>query len=538
MAQLESFGFKNAADKVTYEAEYAERAKDHQDEKWSFINSNRNSSLVQNVRHNVLIAGFKHSYQDPRTGATKGRNITIAALAGYCGHLYTTNLMDWLNEKRVIMVIKAFQAIEKARFHPTVIDTPHLRTVEIWAQLNNPQNIDLLQRRSVSLDINELDAITDQTGMETLIRKLPDQCSQAQIAIQSDKSIHHKERKDRKREIGIVAIAIQLARFQQVLLHTCNGQRFFPGKAGLADHPGFKVFEDAIEIEDLSRAVEIFVFAKIRTVSRVNAVSQRKMEPKDNLAQKPYYYSPTIFADQIAMKAAAVSSDRPSPPEFRDRMSGTIRTTESETLEAASDHHPTVPASHSGIEPKSGTHDISTLSGISTARKHYARTNEPTGKPCVTHDNSPTFWSEQARIEANKAMTKQKQSDIKKKVSNIKQTRRYDERKLQGWQAKLEKLTQTLKTHDNDLESLAVEYQQAENELRRLEREAKMLVSDLDLAMIKRKREELEQDEERIKKRKQALVDGDRSYHGGDAARYIILSLSVKGAVISCGQNP
>ena len=61
----------------------------------------------------------------------------------------------------------------------------------------------------------------------------------------------------------------------------------------------------------------------------------------------------------------------------------------------------------------------------------------------------------------------------------------------------------------SDLEGLAEEDRQAYNELKRLDREAKMLVSDFDLAVIKRKREELEQDEERIKKRKQALVDED-----------------------------
>lgn len=34
-----------------------------------------------------------------------------------------------------------------------------------------------------------------------------------------------------------------------------------------------------------------------------------------------------------------------------------------------------------------------------------------------------------------------------------------------------------------------------------------MLVSEFDLAIIKRKRDELEQDEERIKKQKQALIE-------------------------------
>lgn len=62
MAQDESSGFKDAADKAAYEADYAERAKDHQDEEWRYINSDRDAKLFQNVRHNVLIAGFEHSY--------------------------------------------------------------------------------------------------------------------------------------------------------------------------------------------------------------------------------------------------------------------------------------------------------------------------------------------------------------------------------------------------------------------------------------------------------------------------------------------
>lgn len=74
---------------------------------------------------------------------------------------------------------------------------------------------------------------------------------------------------------------------------------------------------------------------------------------------------------------------------------------------------------------------------------------------------------------------------------------------------RLEKLIQTLKGHGDDLESIAEQYQEATKELKDLERYAKMLVSDFDLAIIRLKRDELEQDEERIKKRKQALVEED-----------------------------
>lgn len=387
-----------------------------------------------------------------------------------------------------------------------MINTPHLRTVKIWAQLNNPQNIDLLKRGSVDLDIDEINTITDQSGMEALISRLPDQCSQAQIAVQSDEGIRDKKKKDRKKEIGIVAMAIQLARFQQVLLHTCDGQRFFPGKSGLADHFGFRVFEDSIEIEDLSRAVELFLFAKTRTVFRCNAGSQRKVEPKDNLAQKPYYYPPSIFADHDAAKAAAASGHWPVAPVMGDR---TIEATDGETQHAMSEYLSAVPELDSRMAVSNSERGMSRHSGTKPGRKRVARSDEPSGKPEVAYEDLRILCKDQARIEEGKAKAKQKQIDIKKKMSSIKQTRRNDEKKLRGWEQKLERLRQTLKDHEHDLVGLAEQYQEVADELKNLEKEAKVLVSDFDLAAIKRKRDELEQDEERIKKQKQALADED-----------------------------
>lgn len=116
MAQDESSGFKNAADKAAYESNFAERAKYHQAEEQRFIHNDRDATLFHNVRHNVLVAGFKHSQQEKGTSVSRGRNISSATLAGYCGHLYTTELMDWLCEKRVAMVFKAFQAMEVCDF--------------------------------------------------------------------------------------------------------------------------------------------------------------------------------------------------------------------------------------------------------------------------------------------------------------------------------------------------------------------------------------------------------------------------------------
>jgi len=33
-------------------------------------------------------------------------------MAGYCGQLYTLELMEWVKEDRVQLIFKAFQAIE------------------------------------------------------------------------------------------------------------------------------------------------------------------------------------------------------------------------------------------------------------------------------------------------------------------------------------------------------------------------------------------------------------------------------------------
>jgi DNA repair exonuclease SbcCD ATPase subunit len=304
-------------------------------------------------------------------------------------------------------------------------------------------------------------------------------------------------------------MGIQLARFQQVLLHTSNGQRFFPGKAGLPGNPGCKVFEGAIEIEDLSRAVELFAYAKIRTEYKRNAEGERLNKAKDVLAEKPYFYPPSVIADRDAAQAAAASGNCPAAPVNHTQTIRMINTAENETPDATPDSHPMVPASLHIVEAEDGTHGMPTLSGIGQVRKHSSRSREPTEKPEVAFEDLRMLWKEQARIEEGKTKAKQKQKDIKKKVSNVKQVRRNDENKLRGWEEKMERLRQTLKGHEDDLGGLAEQYQEATKELKDLEREAKMLVSDFDLAVIKRKRDELEQDEERIKKQKQALVKGD-----------------------------
>lgn len=255
------------------------------------------------------------------------------------------------------------------------------------------------------MNIDEINAVTDQSGMEALISRLPDQCSQAQIAVQSEEGIRDKKKKDRKQELGIVAMAIQLARFQQALLHTCDGRRFFPGKSGLAGHSGFRVFADFIEIEDLSRAVELFVFAKTRTVFRCNAGSQRKVEPKDNLAQKPYYYPPSIFADQDTAKAAAASGRLPAAPVLVDQ---TIGATNCETQHATSESLSAVPESNSRMAVTNSDRGMSRYCGTKQGRRRVARSVESSEKPEVAYEDLRILWEDQARIEEGKAKAKQK----------------------------------------------------------------------------------------------------------------------------------
>jgi len=381
-----------------------------------------------------------------------------------------------------------------------------LSAKNVWAQLNNPQNVDLIKKESVEIPIGVLESITDQSDMEILISELPGLCGRAQRDVDDTEGMTKTQKNARKKEISYVAMGIQLTRFQQVLLHTSNGQRFFPGKANLAGNPGCRVFEGFIEIEDLSRAVELFASAKIRTQYKRNAEGERLNKARDVLAEKPYFYSPSVIADRDAAKAAAGGGYGSAAPVLRDQ---TIEANGSEIQHAASGSLSLVPESHSGTAVNNSDRGTSRCSNIQQERQRVTRSNDSSRKPEVPYEDLRILWKDQARIEEGKAKAKQKQIDIKKKVSDIKQTRRNDENKLKGWEEKLEKLRQTLKDHEDDLEGLAEQYQEATNELKKLDRAAKLLVSDFDLAAIKRKRDELEQDEARIKKQKPALVDED-----------------------------
>jgi hypothetical protein len=100
--------------------------------------------------------------------------------------------------------------------------------------------------------------------MVALLKELPAQLSSKLRAIDRSRRLGKREKDADRRDIGYVARGIQLARFQQALTHTANGKMFFPGKADIAGNPGRRVFEDFVEIEDLSRAFELFTQQKCR----------------------------------------------------------------------------------------------------------------------------------------------------------------------------------------------------------------------------------------------------------------------------------
>lgn len=263
--------------------------------------------------------------------------------------------------------------------------------------MNDQKNVGRLKRVYVELSAHDLTSVTDQTGMEALISQLPGCCSEHQSTFDNDVTSARVVRGQTKEDTMYIAMAIQLARFQQALCHTCDGHRFFPGKADLAVSPGCRVFEDLIDIEDLSRAYELFTYRKHQHSFTHETLSS----PKDGLAQKPYFYPLNLAWAHYAAKLDTrnvISSDA------------------SEWEEASGvSHDQTLSASiPDTIEP----HTI-TGSTRSTARIGSSSRDQESGD-----EDKQTLSRAQARIEASKAEARQKQKEISKKVTNIKQAQR------------------------------------------------------------------------------------------------------------------
>jgi hypothetical protein len=100
----------------------------------------------------------------------------------------------------------------------------------MWKALSDPKHIGHLKRTYVELAPGDLASVTTQAGMEMFISRLPDSCSTEQDTVDDNEAWAQFVTGDRKQDVPYIAMAIQLARFQQALLHTCNGQRFFRAK--------------------------------------------------------------------------------------------------------------------------------------------------------------------------------------------------------------------------------------------------------------------------------------------------------------------
>jgi hypothetical protein len=141
--------------------------------------------------------------------------------------------------------------------------SPTFRTPpSVWKALDSTLHIDLLTRENVELDIDKLVSATTRVGMENLINVLPTRLMGKLQAIDDNELLSQSAKVKGIREICYVARGIQLARFQQALMETSDGKSFFTGKAHIPGNPGRRVFEDFVEIEDLSRALELFVIQR------------------------------------------------------------------------------------------------------------------------------------------------------------------------------------------------------------------------------------------------------------------------------------
>ena len=363
----------------------------------------------------------------------------------------------------------------------------HLKPKEIWRTLSEPNNADRLKRIYVELTDDDLTSTIDQAGMETLLSQLPAHYIAEPNMVGDRESLTRVPKRRIKDDISYFAMAIQLARLQQALLHTCDGQRFFPGKADLGINPGCRVFEELIEIEDLSRAYELFTYQKHSDSYKPKTEGGEFWNSKDVLAQKPYFYPLNLAWAHYVAKLDVGNSN------------ASVLAESSDTI----DNQTSSMRTPIGLELPVAIQDVSeNIGGVGTRGR-------PSRSAHLNNEDHQTSCKAQGRIEDEIAKARQKQKDTKSKMSSIKSARRYDQSKLKGWKEKVENLKLALKDHDDELEVLSLEDKETANELKKLENEAKLLLSDFDLSALKRKRDELQQEEQRIKKQKQALLEED-----------------------------
>jgi hypothetical protein len=368
-----------------------------------------------------------------------------------------------------------------------MVDSSFRRPVKpasIWRALNHTPHIDLLKKQNVELDVDDLTAANDQAGMVALIKKLPAELSDKVRAVDDNESLDAVGKEMGKKPIGYVARAIQLARFQQALVHTSNGKRFFPGKADIFGNPGRRVFEDFIEIEDLSRTLELFCIQKNRYVKTTNRSSKQ-------LAQKPYYYPNTITATEGAVGLPARIGD--GSPSHRRGETGPLPDDQTLRSWITTATTPTLPRF---LDPEED----------SASRAESVEPDIPVdGEEHADVDSDEEFGEDWRKLASDKTQLDARKTEAVRKQKDNNFDLWFAEEKQSFAQDRLRALEQELKDGEDDLQRLERERQDSVAELKKVEKEAKMLSVDITLAKNKRKRAELERGERQAKKQKQAL---------------------------------
>jgi hypothetical protein len=362
--------------------------------------------------------------------------------------------------------------------------------VNLWSALNKKVHFDLLKREDVELAINALTSATDQASMVALIKKLPTAFGQTARAIENNQCFVKTTRENRKGELSYVARGIQLARFQQALLHTSNGQRFFPGKADIAGNPGRRVFEGFIEIEDLACALELFVARKKKSTLTSASPVQEK------LAQRPYYYPHDITA---AYEAAALAAGNGGGLVLsgREEMGEPV---DDETLTSTTSTPSRSVAPELRAEDRAEPIETGVLAGGGTTSD-----GEADAQLEQTDEDLRKLVTDKNQLEEKRIETTQKQKDSEVELSCAKQKQRDVQDRVAAYEEKLKEAKKELGDGEDDLQRIEGVRQASVGELRKLEKRAKLLSVGIVQANNKRKRVELEREERLAEKQMQAL---------------------------------
>jgi hypothetical protein len=369
--------------------------------------------------------------------------------------------------------------------------------VGLWSAVNKKVHFDLLKRQDVELAINDLTSATDQASMMALLKKLPTALGQTAQAIENNQCFFKITRENKKGELSYVARGIQLARFQQALLHTSNGQRFFPGKSDIAGNPGRRVFEGFIEIEDLACALELFVARKKKSTLTSASPVQEK------LAQRPYYYPHDITA---ACEAAALAAGNGGGLVLSGREE-TGEPVDHETRTSTTSTPSRSVAPELRAEDRAEPIETGVLTGGGTKRTYQETTSDGEADAQLeqTDENLRKLVTDKNRLEEKRIEMMQKQKDSENELSCAKQKQRDVQDRVAAYEEKLMEARKELEDGEDDLQRIETVRQASVSELRKLETRAKLLSVGILQANNKRKRVELEREERLAEKQMQAL---------------------------------